>query len=274
MKTPTPAGTNHFKPLPAHWRQSTPGTIARAVVAPTASRKAPPALILRPTITMNWLRVHAVLSTAALTVLATAGFRQRPPTVQDEITVRRINVVDSLGKTRVILAGGFPPRRANLAGLLFMNEDGGEAGGFGYSGHRAVDGEIQAGAVLTFDQYRNDQILALEYRHRGDRKQQGLTIQDRPDTLSDLLKRAYREVETAPTATARDSLQRYWQSRLPASEVAARRLFVGRDFSRAAVLTLADPQGRVRLRMQVDSLGHPSISFLDEKGTVTRIIAQ
>jgi len=223
---------------------------------------------------MNWLKVHAVLSSTALVVLATAGFRQSPAFVQDEITVKRINVVDSLGRTRVILAGGFPPRRANLAGLLFINEDGGEAGGFGYTGRRRENGEIQAGAILTFDQYRNDQILALEYTHRGDRKQQGLTIQERPDTLSDRLKRAYREVETASSATARDSLQRHWQSLLPPSEIASRRLFVGRDFARAAVLTLADPEGRVRLRMQVDSLGNPSITFLDEKGTVTRTISQ
>jgi len=220
---------------------------------------------------VNWLRIHAVTSTLALLVLGLSAFRQGTARF-DEITVRQVNVVDSAGRTRVILAGGFPPRRSELAGLLFINEDGGEAGGFGYTGHRTENGEIRAGAILTFDQYRNDQILALEYAHRGARKQQGLTIQDRPDTLSDLVKQAYREIESAGSAPALDSLQRYWRGRLPASELAARRLFVGRDYARAAVVTLSDPEGRPRLRLQVDSVGTPSIVFLGADGAVTRTI--
>ena len=71
-----------------------------------------------------------------------------------------------------------------------------------YSIHytKLYEGKIQAGATLTFDQYRNDQIVALSYDHSGDRKRQGLTIQDRPDTLSDLVKEAYRAIEGAATA--------------------------------------------------------------------------
>lgn len=221
---------------------------------------------------MNWRRLHAAGSTLVLIVLGTTALTHGDTARFDEITVRRVNVVDSAGRTRVILADGFPPRRAELAGLLFLNEDGGEAGGFGYAGRRAENGEIRAGAILTFDQYRNDQILALEYVHRGDRKQQGLTIQDRPDTLSDLVKRAYREVETASDPVRRDSLQRYWQARLPASELVARRLFVGRDYAGSAVMTLSDPEGRPRLRLQVDSLGRSTIAFMDANGRVTRTI--
>jgi len=222
---------------------------------------------------MHWQRFHAIGSTIAIVALVAQAVRATGSGRLDELTVRRLNVVDSLGRTRVILAGGFPPRRAQLAGLLFINEEGVEAGGLGYSGRRDANGEVQAGAILTFDQYRNDQIVALEYVHRGARKQQGLTIQERPDTLSDLLKRAYREIETAQGQLARDSLQRYWQSRVPSSEVAARRLFLGRDFARSATVTLADPSGRVRLRLLVDSLGNPSIAFLDASGAVSRVIA-
>lgn len=128
-------------------------------------------------------------STALLLSLLISAFAFQDRTGRfDEITVNRINVVDSAGRTRVVLAGGFPPRREALAGVLFVNEDGAEAGGLVYQGTRDANGRIQAGAVLTFDQYRNDQIVALEYQHDGDRKRQGLTIQERPDTLSDLVK--------------------------------------------------------------------------------------
>jgi hypothetical protein len=46
-------------------------------------------------------------------------------------------------------------------------------------------------------------------------------------------------------------------------------VFIGRDPAKAAVLNLFDPQGRPRLRMIVDSLGTPSMQFLDESGKVT-----
>jgi hypothetical protein len=222
---------------------------------------------------MNLLKLHAAVSSVLLIVLSVVAFSGRQSSNRfEEITVGRINVVDSADRTRVILAGGFPPRRASLAGLLFINEDGHEAGGFVYTGTRDQDGNIQAGAILTFDQYQNDQIVALEYDHSGDRKQQGLTIQERPDTLTDLVREAYRAIETASSAEARDSLTTYYLSRIPRQDFASRRLFIGRDFSRASVVTLSDPAGRPRLRLQVDSLGQASIAFLDDAGQPVRII--
>jgi hypothetical protein len=36
------------------------------------------------------------------------------------------------------------------------------------------------------------------------------------------------------------------------------------------MLILADPMGRPRIQLKVDSLGNPAIEMLDEKGTVVR----
>jgi len=222
---------------------------------------------------MKLLKLHAAVSTILLIVLSVAAYsRPQASNRFDEITVSKITVVDSTGRTRVILAGGFPPRRAELAGLLFINEDGHEAGGLVYRGTKDADGQIQAGAILTFDQYRNDQIVALQYDHSGSRKRQGLTIQERPDTLSDILKEAYRAIETAPTAELRDSLTKHYRARIPPEDFPARRLFLGRDYARASVVTLSDPAGKPRLRMEVDSLGKASIAFLDEAGQPVRVI--
>ena len=222
---------------------------------------------------MKLLQLHAAVSTPLLIVLSVAAFSERQASNRfDEITVSKITVVDSSGRTRVILAGGFPPRRAELAGLLFINEDGHEAGGLVYRGTKDADGQIQAGAILTFDQYKNDQIVALQYDQSGARKRQGLTIQERPDTLSDILKEAYRAIETAPTAELRDSLTKHYRARIPPEDFPARRLFLGRDYARASVVTLSDPAGKPRLRMEVDSLGKASITFLDEAGQPVRVI--
>lgn len=223
---------------------------------------------------MKLLKLHATVSTALLILLSAAAFTGRQASNRfDEITVGTVNVVDSSGRTRVILSGGFPPRRADLAGLLFINEDGHEAGGLVYRGTRDENGQIQAGAILTFDQYQNDQIVALQYDHTGSRKRQGFTIQERPDTLSDLLKEAYRAIETASSAAERDSLRRYYMGVIPREDLPARRLFLGRDYSKASVVTLSDLAGRPRLRLEVDSLGQATIAFLNADGDVTKVIA-
>ena len=62
---------------------------------------------------------------------------------------------------------------------------------FTYRGHQAKDGPISAGAILTMDQYNDDQIVALQYSQRGLQKQQGLTFFDRPDTMGPALRTLY-----------------------------------------------------------------------------------
>jgi hypothetical protein len=70
----------------------------------------------------------------------------------------------------------------------------------------------------------------------------------------------------------RDSVSRALFANVPPDQVAARRLFVGRDRSKAALVDLSDRRGKPRLRLMVDSLGNASISFLDENGVVVRTI--
>ena len=49
----------------------------------------------------------------------------------------------------------------------------------------------------------------------------------------------------------------------------ATRVYLGKDPSKSAVLTLADPNGNPRIRLRVDSLGNASLEFLDASGKVT-----
>jgi hypothetical protein len=103
---------------------------------------------------------YAVASSLLVAVLLFAGFRQTGESLQlKELTVEKINVIDQQGKVRVLLAGSFPPRRSDLAGLLFINQEGMEAGGLVYSGQK-IDGKVIAGAAFTMDQYKIDQIVS------------------------------------------------------------------------------------------------------------------
>lgn len=216
---------------------------------------------------------YTVVTFVLLLVISAGAFTAGRRTAEfDEITVRKVTVVDDQGRTRVLLAGDYGPRRSDLAGLLFINQEGVEAGGLVYTGTRDSAGAVNAGAILTFDQFGNDQIVALSYDQAGGRKRQGLTIQDRPDSLSDRLIEAYRAIESATSEEERDSLADYHFSRIPRREIAARRLFVGRSWNESSLVTLSDRDGRARLRLEVDSLGAASIQFLDDSGDVVRTI--
>jgi hypothetical protein len=72
------------------------------------------------------------------------------------------------------------------------------------------------------------------------------------------------------TGAEQDSLRRRLQRLKQNGRIGAYRVFVGSDRQDDAVVRLNDSRSNVRLRMQVDSLGTPSIEFLDADGDVIR----
>jgi hypothetical protein len=218
------------------------------------------------------LQIYAIASTTMLLIFALSAFQRLSEKLQlDELTVRSINVVDSTGRVRLHIAGSFPPRRSDLAGILFVNNDGIEGGGLVYRG-RKMAGTVSAAATLTMDQYNEDQVVALQYSQAGTKKINGLTIADRPDSIGPELGELYRVLDPMPQSPTRDSIARALMARVPMNQRAAKRVFVGRDSMKAAVVNLADRAGNPRLRLSVDSLGNASIVFLDAIGKVIRTI--
>ena len=222
---------------------------------------------------LRLLQIYTAVSTTVLFVLTLTAFdRASAGRAEREITAERINIVDSTGRVRLQIAGSFPPRRTELAGILFTNNDGGEAGGLVYRGAKR-NGKVSAGGTLTMDQYNEDQVVALQYNQDGVRKTSGLTIGERPDTMGKELSDLYRVLDPMPESPRRDSIARTLIAALPSNQRAARRVFVGRDTAKAAILNLSDRSGVTRLQLKVDSLGRASISFLDTGGHVVRTIS-
>jgi hypothetical protein len=120
------------------------------------------------------------------------------------------------------------------------------------------------------DQYNEDQVVSLQYNQDGAKKIVGLTVADRPDSIGRELGELYRVLDPMPPSPKRDSIAKAMFAKVPVNQRAARRVFVGRDSARAAVVNLADGAGNPRLRLIVDSLGNPSILFLDASGKVVR----
>jgi hypothetical protein len=230
---------------------------------------------------LRFLELYAALSSVALVVLVLAAFQGPARQELDVLDVRRINVLNASGQPALVIAGhGRLPGptfegteyaqelsggRTQASGMIFFNERGDEVGGLTYGG-RLTDDAWQANGGITFDQFRQDQVVSLQYQDDGASRAAGVHVWDRSTEIS--IAEILRLVDARRTATgaARDSLEREIEA-LADRGLGARRVFLGsRD--RTAALQLLDPEGRTRLRLSVDSLGAARLEFLDEDGQV------
>jgi hypothetical protein len=231
---------------------------------------------------LRLLRAYALVATATLGVLALAAFRRDGGDARfDTITVERINVVEKDGTVRLVLSNKgrspgqvlhgkkFLPDGQRQAGMVFYNNAGDENGGLIFGGWRE-NGRVNAGASLTFDQFEQDQVIALQYTDEQGRRSQGLTVLDRPDAPLDSVIAREEMISHMPKGAAQDSAIQRFVAYQGGVSYGAPRLFVGRDASKSAVVRLADRFGRPRLRLVVDSSGTAGVEFLNDSGRVTR----
>lgn len=190
----------------------------------------------------RFLVLYAAVLTVVLALVALYGFSASSRTF-DQITVHRINVVEPDGTLRMVISDhaelpgvivhgkqqDTPPRPQ--AGMLFYNDEGSEAGGLIFAGHKNAKGEIvDSGASLSFDKYGAGQVVQLA------------GVDDKTDKFSGLSVAGYVDGRRA---------QRIW---------------VGRDGEGDAKVALMDAQGRKRILLDVAADGAASMSFLDAEG--------
>lgn len=232
----------------------------------------------KPALT-TWLFVGNVLMFGVFATATVTGFARPQPTV---LTVERLNVVDSTGRLALVLANGarlpggtfagkeYPQAfsgRGKSAGMIFFNEAGDEVGGLIYEGARH-DSTYHAFGHLSFDQWRQNQVVAVQYTDDGSSRSAGFRVWDRPTDAPLQVQFALAEqMLAAPPGPVRDSLNR---ERLAArGRVAGTlRMFAGSE-DRVAKVELRDTQGRARLRLLVDSGGAGRLVFLDSAGRAT-----
>lgn len=251
---------------------------------------APAAALERQIHVLRWIAAGSVIaSCGALTFAIIAVLRApsatQPPVVPgklDELTVGRLNVVEPDGTPRMIISSRarFPgsflrgkeiarPDRRDVAGILFVDDEGTENGGLIQSGGLEA-GKPRAGLSLTFDRFRQDQMLQLFLEEDGDNASAGVRINDRPSyqqfSVDDLVRIA-AEIEHLPPAEREAAIKRHKEL----GHLGHPRGYFGtRDGS--ARLALNDPQGRPRLVLSVSPQGEPSITLLDDAGKTVRTI--
>jgi hypothetical protein len=232
---------------------------------------------------LRLLKGYAIVITALLGSVSLAAFRQASQKQKfTEIDVERINVVEKDGKLRMVISNRdrsigpiykgkpFGYKGGTRPGIIFFNDEGTENGGLTFTGKREPDGTFRSSSGFSFDQYNQDQVVYLQYNDNNGRRNMGLTIADRADAdIYDLVAERDSIVKAVPEAAAQRAALEKWAAPRNGVPLFAPRVYVGRDVTKAALVNLSDRNGKPRLRLMVDSLGTPSLEFLDAAGTVT-----
>lgn len=195
------------------------------------------------------------------------------------VTARRINIVEPDGTVRLTISNraDFPgawnrkkeyprPDRGDAAGMVFMSEEGTEQGGFIWGASQLPDGSIQNHSHLSFDQYEENQIFAIDAGQEGKDKFSRITMTDQGDFPIEEKRKANEEIDKLPIKEQDAAWGRFFATH----RHDVKRLALGRSPDGSVGLELRDGNGRIRLILSVQASGDPVLQFLDENGEVVR----
>ena len=216
-----------------------------------------------------------VVATTILGASWLVGFRQQPTSQEfEEVKAKRFLVVDAEGHGRVMMASNY--KTDGSAGVYFFNRQGTEAGVLSYDGRRREDGQVDAYAVWTMDEYQSDEVVRLAMEQRGGVKRKYLVFTSRPDSLSPSAQQWLNErgaaLAAAKTPEEARAIRQQFSSRIQGRELWQSRLWVGEESDGTSLVKLNDRDGKTRLQLQVDTAGNARIAFLDASGRVVREI--
>src|ERR1700690_3127422 len=229
----------------------------------------------------RFLVIYSGVLTIVFAVTVLCGFAALRSQSFDQLTVHRINFVEPDGTPRLIISdrAEFPgtfmrgkeyprPDRRDAAGLLFMNDEASEMGGLIWGGLKDKDGKIQNHFHLSFDQYEQDQIFAIDSGREDQDKFSAIRIGERGDYPIQETYDASLRIDKLP----KDEQDAEWKKFFSTHTGDANRIYLGRAADKSASLQLKDASCNTRLAMRVDAVGNPMIQFLDEGGKVSKEI--
>jgi len=201
----------------------------------------------------RFLAIYSGILTLVFAATILCGFARLETVSQnsnfDIISARRINIVEPDGTVRLTISNraDFPggwihkketprPDRQDAAGMLFMSEEGTEQGGLIWGASQLSDGTIENHGHLSFDQYEENQIFAMDAGQEGKDKFSQITISDQGDYPVDEKRQAHDRIERLP-ANKQDEA---WKGFFATHKHDVKRLILGRS-----------PDGSVGLRTQI-----------------------
>lgn len=195
------------------------------------------------------------------------------------VNVQNLNVIDNDGKVRMKLFNNdhipplimdgediLPGHRKNdpIAGIMFYNGEGEECGGIIFGSKKDENGNYESSASLTFDQYKQDQVVQMHYIDENGERNYGFSIYDRPNkSISESIKKACEIHNSDLSAEEKEKeLDRVWEGNTP-------RAFMGKNQKGEVKVQLSDSKGKPRIRMIIDENDIPRMEFLDGEGNIT-----
>ncbi|MFZ3214886.1 MAG: hypothetical protein WA192_02395 [Candidatus Acidiferrales bacterium] len=228
------------------------------------------------------LAIYSGVLTVVFAATVLGGFAAARNQSFDQISVHRINFIEPDGTPRLIISdrAEFPgtfmrgkeyarPDRRDAAGMLFMNDEASEMGGLIWGGLKDKDGKVQNHGHLSFDQYEQDQIFAVDSGREDQDAFSAIRIGERGDYPIQQAYDASLLIDKLP----KEQQDAEWKKFFATHTGDANRIYLGRSPDKSASLRLKDDQGRDRLIVRVNGAGDPVIQFLDAQGKVTNEIS-
>jgi len=230
---------------------------------------------------INMLRVGFMILSSLFIILIFSAFQSEDNNTKfEEIDVERINIIEKDGTLKLALFNserltrGIAKRQGegSISGMLFYNEEGHEAGGLVFNGKKISGGQMSESGLL-FDQYRQDQTIALEHGEYKDSVRaeysDGLRIVSRPDR-SDVRDEYdfYKFLRSfSGTGAEKDSLIRKYADE---KKYAAKRFFAGNKrgtedgvyYDNTGVF-IYNKYGKQAIRLFVDNDNKPHLEVFD-----------
>lgn len=209
----------------------------------------------------------------------TAGLPSSTAPVLDvqELTVRRINVVEDDGTVRFVIGtsthGTTAPMRSERihrpgrhagARILFVSDDAIECGGPQFARHHGADVPLQAGYIAFDDSEQNGSFPSGSCQDNR-QSQKFLEFADQPPwSIADLI----AELEEREAHEQQAIQEPYFDEE---DGRGMSRLRIAREDDGSVRLILRDAEGRDRLRFIVPSDGEPVAEAIDAAGNVRSI---
>ncbi|RDI39929.1 hypothetical protein [Falsibacillus pallidus] len=195
-----------------------------------------------------------------------------------ELELEKLNIVDKQGTVRMTLFNQdhIPPALMDgedilpghrddnpFAGIMFFNNEGDECGGMIFGNERDEEGNYRASASMTFDQYKQDQVVQMMYIDDNGERHYGFNIFDRPDVSLKQQLDETKEIEEShlDDEAKAEAIDQVWKG-------STQRAFMGKNKKGEVSVKLMDSKGKDRIRMVVDENDIPRMEFLDGEGNV------
>jgi len=219
------------------------------------------------------LVAYSGILTLAFAVFIFSGAKRDKTARFDEITVERINIVEADGTHRIVMSNAerfqlaplknkmYPHPNRNSGGIFFMDAEGTEIGGLIYHGKTDKDGKISSGGQLSFDRYNDDQVTTIGVQENNGKTRSYVNFKQRTGDRKEHIIQVVERIGALPK-TEHKAAWDTWSKENPT----ATRVLLSMTQDESAFLSLKDPQGRERLKLNVDEEGNPSIVMFDKDG--------